>query len=122
MGSKNVFEDRIKLLTANLTYADDGTAVEAGTLPANSKIIAIKCLVNTADDAGTTAIIDIGKSDDDNYWANDIDVKTAAGDISVTMLVPAILTADTVIEILLTEAGTAATAGDFDIIIEYVQP
>ena len=81
---------------------------------------AIKALVTEANDAGTSAVIEIGTSADADKYEDAIDV-TSTGDIATTMLTPAEPTADEIILATLTEVGTASTAGRCVIVIEYIQ-
>lgn len=109
----------IKQINADVTFSA-GT-VTIGALPAGCRMTAIKALVTVANDAGTSAVIEIGIAGTVAKYEASIDV-TSLGDIATTMLTPVAPTADEIIIATLTEVGTAATAGACHIVIEYVQP
>ncbi len=110
---------RIKIIQAKVVFLSTTTVI--GTLPAGCRMTAIKALNVEANDAGTSAAIEIGITGAVAKYETGIDVKTAAGDIAVTMLTPVVPTADEIIIATLTEAGSTATAGSCTIVIEYTQ-
>jgi len=115
------YESRIKVMSRTQLFGTGATAATVGVLPAGCRIIGIEVLVETADNAGTSAVVDIGISGTTQKYAANVDV-TATGPASVTLLVPAHPTADETIIATLTEAGTAATAGEWDVVVKYLQP
>lgn len=112
----------IKQISGTVTFLGGAgsSTFTIGALPAGCRMTAIKALVTVANDAGTSAVVEIGTSDDADKYEDAIDV-TSAGDIATTMLTPAEPTADEEIIATLTEVGTASTAGTAIIVIEYIQ-
>lgn len=114
---------QVHYLRKSITYADDGTTVTVGTIPSGALIIKPMSgvAVNVAFNAGTTNVLDIGASTDsgtDNL-ATDLalgSIAFVALDEAVTMLV----SADTIIQAAVDLTGTAATAGEAEVIICYI--
>jgi len=116
----NEYDRKVRVLSVNQIFGTGASPVTVGVLPKSARIIDIKVLVETADNAGTSAVVDVGISGTANKYADNVDV-TAIGSASVTYTPKAVPTADETIIATLTEAGTAATAGSWDVIVEYVQ-
>jgi len=113
----------IHYLRKGITFADDGTTVTVGTIPAGSLIIKpiSGVAVTTVFNAGSTNVLDIGPSTDSgtDLWATDLALGSLAFvplDEAVTNLV----TVDTVVQAAVDLTGTAATTGAAEIIIAYV--
>jgi hypothetical protein len=113
----------IHVLRKGFTFADDGTTITVGTIPAGSLIIRPMSgvAVTTVFNAGSTNVLDIGPSTDSgtDLWATDLALGTLAFvplDEAVTNLV----TVDTIVQAAVDLTGTAATTGAAEIIIAYV--
>lgn len=113
-------------LRKNVTYNEvaSGTAVLMGTLPKGALVLATSVAVKTAFNAGTTNVLIVGTAGDD-------DALVAAGGVdetavALTRVAPATLaglvapTADTDIYTKYTQSGTAATAGEAEVVVEFV--
>lgn len=113
----------IRQIAKEVTFlgAAGAATTTIGALPAGARMISLKALVTVANDAGTSAVIEVGIAGAVAKYEAAIDVKTATGDVATTMLTPVVPTADEVIIATLTEAGTASTAGAATIVIEYIQ-
>lgn len=120
MASKN----EIRAISESFAFGDI-TAKRLGSLPANATIVRIYAVVSEAFDSGTSNVIDVGTSAVAANFANDIDVKTAAGVIAGTVVTTTagVQDADGSTEIYATHVpvGTAATAGACEVIVEYYQ-
>ena len=103
------------------TLTFDSGVVTIGTLPAGAVILrAVSgAQVNVAFNAGTTNVIDIGTTANDDLFATDLAGGTIAFvpfDEAVTQL----LAADTTFTATYAQTGTAATAGSARIVISYI--
>lgn len=114
---------QIHYLRKSITYADDGTTVTVGTIPAGSLILKpiSGVAVTTVFNAGSTNVLDIGPSTDSgtDLWATDLALGTLAFvplDEAVTNLV----SVDTVVQAAVDLTGTAATTGAAEIIIAFI--
>lgn len=112
---------QIHYLRKSVTFADNGTAVTVGVLPAGAQIVKpiSGAAVNVAFNAGTTNVIDIGTSADPDFFATNL----AAGSIAFVPIDEAVtnlVAADTTITATVELAGTAATAGAAEILIAYI--
>lgn len=108
-------------LRKNVTFADNGSAVVVGTLPAGAQIhkAASGVFVNTAFNAGTTNVLDIGTTANDDLYGTDL----ALGSIAFVPLDEAVsmkVAADTTITATVALSGTAATAGDAEVVICFI--
>ena len=114
---------QIHYLRKSITFADDGTTVTIGTIPAGSLVLKpiSGVAVTTVFNAGTTNVLDIGPSTDSgtDLWATDLALGTLAFvplDEAVTNLV----SVDTIVQAAVDLTGTAATTGAAEIIIAYI--
>lgn len=114
---------QIHYLRKSITFADDGTTVTVGTIPAGSLILKpiSGVAVTTVFNAGSTNVLDIGPSTDSgtDLWATDLALGTLAFvplDEAVTNLV----SVDTIVQAAVDLTGTAATTGAAEIIIAYI--
>ena len=103
------------------TLTFDSGVVTIGTLPAGAVILrAISgAQVNVAFNAGSTNVIDIGTTANDDLFATDLAGGTIAFvpfDEAVTQL----LAADTTFTATYAQSGGAATAGSARIVISYI--
>lgn len=108
------------------TFADDGSTLTMGVIPASSvnpaMVIRGGVVVSTAFDAGSTNVLDIGTSSDTDGFATDLALGTigviTADEMATTN--DAYLTADTTIQCVVDLTGTAATAGAAVAWVEYI--
>jgi hypothetical protein len=103
------------------TYADDGQVLTVGTLPAGALISKPDSgvYVNVAFNAGSTNVLDIGTAANDDLYATDL----ALGSIAFVPLdeaVSMVVAADTTITATVDLTGTAASAGEGEIVICYI--
>ena len=100
-----------------------GEAIKIGTLPKGAIVLRTVSGVTEAFDAGTTNVLIVGTAADD-------DALVAAGGVdetavAVTSVAPATLagnvaaSADTDIYVEYTQSGSAATAGNASVVVEY---
>lgn len=116
---------QVHYLRRTVTYADtSGTQFEIGAIPAGSVVIGTTVCVTTAFNAGTTNVLIVGTSGDDDALVDASGV--TEGSIGVARVAPATLggllsaSASTVIYSKYTQSGTAATAGSAEVIVEYI--
>ena len=112
----------VHYLRKGITYADNGSTVVVGVIPANAQIIKPMSgvAVNVAFDGNSSNVLDIGASTDSgtNNFATQLSLASIAFvalDEAVTMTV----SVDTTISALVTSTASA-TAGQGEIIICYV--
>jgi hypothetical protein len=70
---------KIVYMKSNTVARTDTSAKTLFTLPAYSELIGFYIYGTVASDAGTTAILDIGKTGTGNFYINDFDVKGSTG-------------------------------------------
>lgn len=121
--ARNDGYQNIQWLRGSVTFADNGKEKVIGVIPAGSLILKpiSGAQVNVIFDAGTNNFIDIGTKADPDFFATDLSGATIAFvpiDEAVTMRV----SADTVITATVGLTGTAATAGQADIVIAFIAP
>lgn len=122
--SARVFHtQQVHYLRKSITFADDGTTVTVGTIPAGSLVLKplSGVAVTTVFNAGSTNVLDVGPSTDSgtDLWATDLALGTLAFvplDEAVTFLV----SVDTTVQAAVDLTGTAATTGAAEIIICYI--
>jgi hypothetical protein len=112
---------QVHYLRKGFTFADDGTVLTIGTLPAGAQIIKPMSgvAVNVAFNAGTNNFLDVGILSNDDLYGTDLSLATIAFvplDEAVSMTV----SSDTVITATVDLTGTAATTGQGEIIIAYI--
>ncbi len=111
----------VHYLTKAFTYADDGSVLTVGTVPAGATIL--KPLsgvqVNTVFNAGSTNVLDIGTAANDDLYATDLALGTATF-VPLDEAVGLTMSADTTIIATVDLTGTAATTGSGVVIIAYV--
>lgn len=108
----------IPFTTAKLT---SGTDVKLCTLPGSTfNPLAYSCriIVGTANNSGTSAVARIGTASGGTTLINDVDLKAAAGTNYTTTNVFTYGRVDVDIWVRVTSVGTAATTGEFAILIE----
>jgi hypothetical protein len=121
--ARNFNKQMIHYLRKGITFADDGTTVTVGVIPAGSLIIKpiSGVAVTTVFNAGSTNVLDIGPSTDSgtDLWATDLALGSLAFvplDEAVTNLV----SVDTTVQAAVDLTGTAATTGAAEIVIAYI--
>lgn len=107
--------------TPNIGTAD---SVKVGVLPQGAFITGVRVEIVTAFNAGTTNVLTVGTntgSDNNIVAAGDVN-EAATGVTSVTRGLGRSLaaSADKTVYVLYTQSGSAATAGEAEIVIEYV--
>jgi hypothetical protein len=100
--------------------ANIGTGLSMGYVPAGAIITAVTVLIETVFNAGTTNVLVVGTSGNDDAYL-------AAGDVDETALgltrysgKAAKLASDTEVFVKYTQSGTAATTGAATVLVEYV--
>lgn len=111
--------------SALVGFADDGSAVDICTVPANSQIIEIYVDVLTAFDDTGTDLLDIGKSGAADHFANDLDLSSAArllgsSDASQLANYDDIGTAQVTIQATYTGQNSDAAAGSARVTVLYI--
>ena len=111
----------ISYLRKKITYADNGKALVVGTIPAGALIIKPMSgmQVTTVFNAGTNNYVDIGTTADDDLFGTDL----SGAALAFVPLDEAIggfrVAADTTITATVGLTGTAATAGEAEVVICY---
>lgn len=107
---------------AALDDLTSGTAVTIGTIPAGAIVTNAYGIVTTAFDSGTSDVLDIGTSADGDGFATDLDIssvgKKAADELATSD--DLLAATDTDITFSWTGAGTAATAGALEVVVEFI--
>lgn len=109
-------------LRRTITYLNNGAAVEVGVIPAYAVVINAGVVVTTAFNAGSTNVLDIGTSGDDDGFATDLALGTI-GRIAADELATSndlYSTSDATITATVALSGTAATAGEGIVYVEYI--
>lgn len=111
----------VHYIAADIDYTDSATAVTIGTVPSGATILkAISGLqVNVAFNAGTSNVVDVGTTANDDLYGTDL----AAGSIAFVPLdeaVTQVLSADTTFTATYAQSGTAASAGSGKVVICYI--
>ena len=119
--ARNFNKQMIHYLRKGVTFADNGTAVTVGVLPAGAAIIKpiSGAVVTTAFNAGTTNTLNIGTSADADLYATLISIGTTTF-VALDESVSNVVASDTTITATVTLTGTAATAGAAEVVIAYV--
>lgn len=112
----------VHYLRKGFTYADDGSVLTVGVIPAGAVILKpiSGVHVKTVFNAGTNNYLDIGTSADDDLFGTDL----ALGAATFVPLDEAVggyvVAADTTITATVDLTGTAATTGEGEIVICYI--
>ena len=112
---------QIHFLRKSVAFGDDGVELTVGKIPAGSTILKPLSGVNVdvAFNAGSTNVIDIGTDADADLYGTDL----ALGSIAFVPLDEAVamtVSAETTITATVALGGTAATAGNGEVVIAYV--
>ena len=113
---------QIHYLRRTITFADNGTTVTIGTIPAGAVLVKpiSGVTVSVAFNGGTTNTLDLGPSTDPgtNLWATVLALGTI-GFIPLDEVVTNVVTADTIVQgAVVSTAG--ASAGSAEVIIAYI--
>lgn len=122
--ARNNGEQTIAYLRKPVSFRDGATAVvQVGTIPIGAIVLRGGVVVTTAFNAGTTNVLDIGTVADDDGFATDL----AMGTIGVIVVDEMAttndmgpVTSDTSIIATHAQTGTAATAGEGYVWIEFM--
>lgn len=129
MGTSRLFHtQQIHYLRCNISYADGASKVYTiGSAPAGSQIIQALSgvYVTTAFNAGTTNVLDIGTTADDDLYATDLALGTKAfvaidEAATATNVNTWYLSSETTFTCTLALTGTAASAGAGVVVIAYI--
>ena len=107
-------------LVKKITYADDGTTVTVGKLPANCSVIDVIVHVTTAFNGNSTNTVDVGVTGNTNDFTDDTALGTVGviRDTELATATSADITAD--IDCVAVVVSTAsASAGVAYVIVEY---
>ncbi|MFZ5713042.1 MAG: hypothetical protein ACOY3N_09400 [Bradyrhizobium sp.] len=114
---------QVHYLRKGFTYADDGSTLTIGTIPAGSLVLKpiSGVAITTAFNAGSTNVADMGPSTDSgtDLWATDLALGTV-GFVPIDEAVTNLVSVDTVVQIAVDLTGTAATTGAAEAIICYI--
>lgn len=105
-----------------VTFEDiaSGVASEAIDVPAGAIIVDGYVNVTTAFDSGTSDVLDVGDGDDDDrFTSSQIDI-SSTGATALDLTGHEYAEKDT-IDVTWTAAGTAATAGVFELVVAYIR-
>jgi hypothetical protein len=109
-------------LSKAFTYLDDGSVLTLGTVPPNAAVIRGGVIVTTAFNAGSTNVLDIGTSSDDDGFATDLALGTigviSADEMATTN--DSYATTARTITATVDLTGAAATAGAGIAWVEYI--
>jgi hypothetical protein len=121
--ARQFHEQQVHYLRKGFTFADDGTTLTVGVIPAGSIIIKpiSGVAITTVFNAGTTNVADLGPSTDagTDLWATDLALGTLAF-VPIDEAVTNLVTVDTTVQIAVDLTGAAATTGAAEVIICYI--
>lgn len=114
---------QVHYLRKGFTYADDGSTLTVGTIPAGSLVLKpiSGVAITTVFNAGTTNVADMGPSTDSgtDLWATDLALGTL-GFVPIDEAVSNLVSVDTVVQIAVDLTGTAATTGAGEVVVCYI--
>ena len=104
-----------------IIFSETGT-ITIGTIPAGAVIINAGVVVTTAFNAGTTNTLDIGTSGDTDGFATALALGTIGRIVADEMATSNDLysTSEVTLQCVVTLSGTAATAGEGFVYVEYI--
>lgn len=125
--ARQLATQQIHYLRCGISFADNGVAKVVGIIPANSQMINLTSGVYIREvfNAGTSNVLDIGTSADDDLYATDLALGTKAF-VALDEAATAAnvntwyVTVDTTITATVALSGTAATTGLAEVIIAYI--
>lgn len=112
--------------TVNVVFGDAGTSITMGYIPEYAFVVRAWAEVHTAFNSGTSDVLDIGYSGDaDEYAAGaSMNVATVGTKEDATTFNAAAVkrstSGDLQLTCLYTSSGTAPTAGEMDVTVEYI--
>lgn len=119
--ARQYHQQMVHYLRLGLVFGDNGVAKTVGVIPAGALIL--KALsgvqVTTVFNAGTTNVLDIGTSADDDLFATDLAMGALAF-VPLDEAVSPLVAADTTITATLGLTGTAATTGAAIVVIAFI--
>jgi hypothetical protein len=125
--ARQLATQQVHYLRCGITFADNGLVKTVGTIPAGSQMINLTSGVYIREvfNAGTTNVLDIGTTADDDLYATDLALGTKAfvalDEVATAANVNTwYVTVDTTITATVALSGTAATTGAAEIIISYI--
>lgn len=113
---------QVHYIVKQVTFANNGTAVTVGVLPANSVVINAGVVVTEAFNAGTSNVLDIGTSADADGLATDLALGTVGriGADEFGTSNDLFSTSEVTITATVALSGTAATTGVGYVHVEYI--
>lgn len=127
--ARNTNLNVLHVIRADITFADNGRVVTIGQIPAGSQIFNTisGVYVNTAFNAGTGNVLDIGTTANDDLYGTDIALGTKAfvaldEAATATDVNTWYIATDTTFTCTPALSGTAATAGAAVVLIAYYPP
>lgn len=124
--ARQYHQHQIHYIRADIVYGDNGVAQTIGVIPAGAQILNTisGVFVSTAFNAGTSNVIDIGTSADDDLYGTDIALGTKAfvaldEAATATGVNTWYISSDTTFTATPVLSGTAATAGFATVVIAY---
>ena len=125
--ARQLATQQVHYLRCGITFADNGVAKIVGIIPAGAQIINLTSgvYIREAFNAGTSNVLDIGTSADDDLYATDLALGTKAfvaidEAATATNVNAWYVTVDTTITATVALSGTAATTGAAEVIINYI--
>ena len=114
-------DQQITYLRKDFTFSDDGSVLTVGTIPSGAVILRAQSgvLVHTVFNAGSTNVLDIGMTANDDLYGTDLALGTAAF-VALDEAVDYRISADTTITATVDLTGTAATTGAATVVIAYI--
>lgn len=125
--ARQLATQQIHYLRCGISFVDNGLVKTVGTIPAGSQMINLTSGVYIREvfNAGTSNVLDIGTTADDDLYATDLALGTKAF-VALDEAATAAnvntwyVTVDTTITATVALSGTAATTGLAEIIIAYI--
>lgn len=125
--ARNFNKQMVHYLRCGIGFADNGKVKVVGVIPAGSQILNVisGVFVNTVFNAGTSNVLDIGTTADDDLYATDLALGAKAfvalDELATATGVNAwLVTVDTTITATVALGGTAATTGAAEVVIAYL--
>ena len=114
---------QVHYLTKAITYADNGSTLDMGYVPAGAYVIRAGVVVSTAFDGNSSNVLDIGTSTDTDGFATDLALGTIGVIVADEMATTndAYCAADTLIQCVVVSTASAS-AGAGMVWVEYIVP
>ena len=112
----------VHFLRKTVTFADDEVAIQVGIVPAGTLILKPMSGVHvtTAFNSGTKNAVDIGTDANDDLWGTDLALGTATFVPLDEAVGGYVVSEDTIVTATVDLTGTAATAGEAEVVICFV--